>query len=71
MEVVSHRLLTSLTENGFGISLLTKNFIEDKLPLIKEEYKLDDDLVKEKLYDTLMQDVDKYIERAQVLVEKK
>ncbi len=38
------------------------NFIEEKLPLIKEEYKLDDDLVKEKLYDTLMQDVDKYIE---------
>ena len=31
MEVVSHSLLTSLTENGFGISLLTKNFIEDKL----------------------------------------
>lgn len=38
------------------------NFIEEKLSLIKEEYKLDDDLVKEKLYDTLMQDVDKYIE---------
>lgn len=37
-------------------------FIEEKLPLIKEEYKLDDDLVKEKLYDTLMQEVDKYIE---------
>lgn len=36
-------------------------FIEEKLPLIKEEYKLDDDLVKEKLYDILMQDVDKYI----------
>ena len=38
------------------------NFVEEKLPLIKEEYKLDDDLVKEKLYDTLMQEVDKYIE---------
>ena len=38
------------------------NFIEEKLPLIKEEYKLDDDLVKEKLYDTLMQEVDKYLE---------
>lgn len=38
------------------------NFIKEKLPPIKEEYKLDDDLVKEKLYDTLMQDVDKYIE---------
>ena len=31
MEVVSHSLLTKLTENGFGIALLTKNFIEDKL----------------------------------------
>ena len=31
MEVVSHSLLTCLTEKGFGISLLTKNFIEDKL----------------------------------------
>ena len=31
MEVVSHSLLTGLTENGFGISLLTKNFIRDKL----------------------------------------
>lgn len=31
MEVVSHSLLTSLAENGFGISLLTKNFIEEKL----------------------------------------
>jgi len=38
------------------------NFIEEKLPLIKEEYKLDDDLIKEKLYDILMQEVDKYIE---------
>ena len=31
MEVVSHSLLSGLTEKGFGISLLTKNFIEDKL----------------------------------------
>lgn len=38
------------------------NFIEEKLSLIKEEYKLDDDLIKEKLYDTLMKEVDKYIE---------
>lgn len=37
-------------------------FIEETIPLIKEEYKIDDDLVKEKLYDTLMQEVDKYIE---------
>jgi len=31
MEVVSHGLLTSLTENGFGIGLLTEQFIKDKL----------------------------------------
>lgn len=31
MEVVSHSLLTSLTENGFGIGLLTKEFILNKL----------------------------------------
>lgn len=31
MEVVSHGLLTKLTENGFGIALLTKEFIKDKL----------------------------------------
>ena len=31
MEVVSHSLLTKLTENGFGISLLTKEFIEVNL----------------------------------------
>lgn len=31
MEVVSHSLLTSFTENGFGIGLLTKEFIRDKL----------------------------------------
>ncbi len=31
MEVVSHSLLTSLTEKGFGIALLTKEFIIDKL----------------------------------------
>ena len=31
MEVVSHSLLTSLTENGFGIGLLTKEYILNKL----------------------------------------
>lgn len=31
MEVVSHSLLTSFTENGFGIGLLTKEFITNKL----------------------------------------
>ncbi len=31
MEVVSHSLLTSLVENGFGIGLLTKEYISNKL----------------------------------------
>lgn len=31
MEVVSHSLLTSLVENSFGIGLLTKEFISNKL----------------------------------------
>lgn len=31
MEVVSQNLLISLVENGFGIGLLTKDFIQDKL----------------------------------------
>lgn len=31
MEVASHTLLTKLTENNFGIALLTKEFIKDKL----------------------------------------
>jgi len=39
MEVVSHGLLTSLTENGFGVSLLTKEFIKDKLN--KSLYEID------------------------------
>lgn len=31
MEVVSHNLLSKLAENDFGIALLTKEFIDDKL----------------------------------------
>ena len=31
MEVVSHSLITSLAENGFGIALLTKEYISNKL----------------------------------------
>lgn len=38
------------------------SFIEEKLSLIKEEYKLDDELVKERIYDILIKDIDKYIE---------
>ena len=39
MEVVSHGLLTELAENGFGIALLTKEFIKDKLN--KSLYEID------------------------------
>ena len=38
------------------------DFITDKFNLILEEAKLDDELVKENLFDTLMKEVDKYIE---------
>ena len=44
MEVVSHSLLTGLTENGFGISLLTKNFIRDKLENTLYEIKIKEQL---------------------------
>ena len=42
MEVVSHGLLTELAENGFGIALLTKEFIKDKLN--KSLYEIDVDM---------------------------
>lgn len=41
MEVVSHSLLTSLVENGFGIGLLTKEFITTKLNNTLFEIKTD------------------------------
>lgn len=41
MEVVSHSLLTSLVENGFGIGLLTKEFITSKLNNTLFEVKTD------------------------------
>ena len=41
MEVVSHSLLTSLVENGFGIGLLTKEFISTKLNNTLYEVKTD------------------------------
>jgi len=42
IEVVSHGLLTKLTENGFGVGLLTKEFIKDKLN--KSLYEIDVDI---------------------------
>ena len=41
MEVVSHGLLTKLTENDFGIALLTKEYIKDKLNKTLYEIKTD------------------------------
>lgn len=49
MEVVSHSLLTSFTENGFGIALLTKEFIKNKLNNSLFEIKTDLKIPKRKL----------------------
>lgn len=49
MEVVSHGLLTELTENNFGIALLTKEFIKDKLNKTLYEIKIDKKIPKRKL----------------------
>lgn len=49
MEVVSHSLLTSFAENGFGIALLTKEFIKDKLNNTLFEIKTNFKIPKRKL----------------------
>lgn len=49
MEVVSHSLLASLTENGFGVALLTKEFISDKLNKSLFEINTDIKVPKRKL----------------------
>ena len=49
MEVVSHSLLTSFAENGFGIALLTKEFITDKLNNTLFEIKTNFKIPKRKL----------------------
>jgi len=49
MEVVSHGLLTQLAENNFGIALLTKEFIKDKLNKSLFEVKTDIEIPKRKL----------------------
>ena len=49
MEVVSHGLLTKLAENNFGIALLTKEFIKDKLNKSLFEIKTDIKIPKRKL----------------------
>ena len=49
MEVVSHGLLTKLAEDNFGIALLTKEFIKDKLGKTLYEIKIDTKISKRKL----------------------
>lgn len=49
MEVVSHGLLTGLAENNFGIALLTKEFIQEKLNQTLFEIKVDIKIPKRKL----------------------
>lgn len=49
MEVVSHNLLTELVENDFGIALLTKEFIKDKLDKSLYEIKTNIKIPKRKL----------------------
>ena len=49
MEVVSHNLLTKLVENNFGIGVLTKEFISDKLDQTLFEIESDKRIPKRKL----------------------
>lgn len=49
MEVVSHNLLTKLAENNFGIAVLTKEFIKDKLGKSLYEIKTDIKIPKRKI----------------------
>ena len=49
MEVVSHNLLLKLVENDFGVGLLTKQFIKDKLGKSLFEIKTNLNIPKRKL----------------------
>ena len=49
MEVVSHNLLTNLIENDFGIGLVTKEFIKDKLNKTIFEINIPNNIPKRKL----------------------
>ena len=53
MEVVSHSLLTSFAENGFGMALLTKEFITDKLNNTLFEIKTNFEIPKRELVDAV------------------
>lgn len=49
MEVVSHNLLTKLVESNFGIGLVTKEFIKDKLNKSLFEIKIPESIPKRQL----------------------
>lgn len=49
MEVVSHNLLTNLIEANFGIGLVTKEFVKDKLNRLLFEIKIPINIPKRKL----------------------
>ena len=49
MEIVSHNLLIKMTENGFGIALLTREFIDDKIENTLFEIKTPITIPKRKL----------------------
>ena len=49
MEVASHNLLVKLVESNFGIGLLTKEFIKDKLNKTLFEIKINESIPKRKL----------------------
>lgn len=56
MEVVSHGLLSSFVENGFGIGLLTKQFISDKLNKTLFEIKTNINVPKRELVYAIKKD---------------
>ncbi len=49
MEVVSHNLLSKLVENNFGIGIITKEFVKDKLNKSLFEINIDKKIPKRKL----------------------
>lgn len=57
MEVVSHTLLVKLTESNFGIGLLTKEFIKDKLNDTLYEIQIQSEIPKRKLGFVIKNDI--------------
>lgn len=57
MEVVSHNLLTKLVEANFGIGLVTKEFIQDKLNKSLFEIKISNNIPKRELGFVIKKDI--------------